>query len=234
MINKYSINILSVLLVSLVGFTAHSAVADGGVAIQGTRVIYPMDSKQQSLSVSNSSLEDGYLVQSWVEDSTGHKSHDFIVTPPLYLSEPKNENTLRLMRVGAQLPHDRESLYYFVSKAIPSFDDKDGAAKNVLRIAAATRIKLFVRPAGLTPSVEKSPALLSAHRVDGKVEIFNPTPYYITLTNIKAGSKSLKDIMVSPKSSVQESLTTDSGNRLTFHTINDYGSITKETSIVIK
>jgi len=232
--NKYSVNILSGLLVTLVGFTTHPAVADGGVAIQGTRVIYPMDSKQQSLSVSNSSREDAYLVQSWVEDSTGHKSHDFIVTPPLYLSEPKNENTLRLMRVGTQLPSDRESLYYFVSKAIPSFDDKDGAAKNVLRIAASTRIKLFVRPAGLTPSVEKSPELLSAHRVGGKVEIINPTPYYITLTNIKEGSKSLKDIMVSPKSSVQESLSTDSVNRLTFHTINDYGSITKEISIVIK
>lgn len=221
------------IMVSLSAVTL-PAQAKGGVSIQGTRIIYPQNARQESLSVHNSSPNDSFLVQSWVEDASGHKSHDFVVTPPLYLSGPKNENTLRLMRVGGQQSSDRESLYYFVSKAIPSIDDQNGTAKNVLRIAAATRIKLFVRPAGLTPSVDKAPSLLSFRRAGGELEITNPSPYYLTLTDIKAGGKSLKDVMVAPKSSVSERLPAGSGSELTFHNINDYGAISATQRATVK
>jgi fimbrial chaperone protein len=120
--------------------TSLPALAEGGISIQGTRIIYPQNTKQQSLSVRNSSSADSFLVQSWVEDAEGHKTSDFVVTPPLYLSGPKNENTLRLMRVAGAPVQGRETLYYFVAKAIPSFDDKKDAGKNVLRIATASRM----------------------------------------------------------------------------------------------
>lgn len=231
-IKMFSKTVLA-LVVSLSAVTL-PAQAKGGVSIQGTRIVYPQNAKQESLSVHNSSPEDSFLVQSWVEDASGHKSHDFVVTPPLYLSGPNNENTLRLMRVGGQQVSDRETLYYFVSKAIPSIDDQNGAAKNVLRIAAATRIKLFVRPAGLTPAVDKAPSLLSFHRSGGELQISNPTPYYLTLTEMKAGGKSLKDIMVAPKSSVSERLPAGSGNALTFHNITDFGAISATYQATIK
>lgn len=216
------------------GMHVMPAFAEGGISIQGTRIIYPINAKQESLSVRNSSPEDAFLVQSWVESADGQKSHDFVVTPPLYLSGPKNENTLRLMRVAGQLPKDRESLYYFVSKAIPSIDDEGGSSKNVLRIAASTRIKLFVRPAGLTPAAKDAPSYLSFQRVGGEVKIINPTPYYITLTDIKVGGRSLKDIMVAPKASAQERLPASGSSELTFHTLNDYGAITTKQSGTIK
>jgi P pilus assembly chaperone PapD len=37
-------------------------------------------------------------------------------------------------------------------------DRGDNSGKAVLRIAAASRIKLFIRPAGLRPAVDKAPA----------------------------------------------------------------------------
>lgn len=210
------------------------ALADGGISIQGTRIVYPQAAKQQSLSVSNSSTKDYFLVQSWVEDASGHKTSDFVVTPPLYLSGPKNENTLRLMRLGGQLPPDRETLYYFITKAIPSIDNKKESDKNVLRVAAASKIKLFVRPEGLKDSVKDAPSRLTFRREGGQLVITNPTPYYVTLTDIKYGAKVLKDIMVPPYGSAQQIMPSGAGNKITYHTLNDFGAITSTITAEIK
>lgn len=48
--------------------------------------------------------------------------------------------------------------------------------KNMLMLAAVTRIKLFLRPAELTPAIEKAPAELKFHRAGGQVRIENTTP----------------------------------------------------------
>lgn len=210
------------------------ALAEGGISIQGTRIVYPQDAKQASLSVSNSSTTDSFLVQSWVENAAGQKSADFIVTPPLYLSGPKNENTLRLIHTGGELPRDRETLYYFTAKAIPSVDDSRNAGKAVLRIATANRIKLFVRPGGLKPSPGEAPALLEFRQQGKNLIIHNPSPYYLTLTGMTSGGKPLKDIMVPPQDSASEPLPAGRGNKITYHTVNDYGSVTPALEAGIK
>lgn len=202
--------------------------AQGGISIQGTRFIYPQTSRQQSVSISNSSTDESFLVQSWVEDLNGRKSLDFFVTPPLYISSPGNENTLRLIKVSSKQSADRESLYYFVAKAIPSIDDnkKLGVAGTVLRIATATRIKLFIRPVGLTVRPDQAPSALRFYRRSGRLEISNPTPYYITLTGVKVGDESIASLMVAPLTSTWASLSARAGNNIHFSTINDYGAVT--------
>lgn len=211
------------------------AQAEGGISIQGTRIVYPQDAKQASLSVSNSSSSDSFLVQSWVEDAAGHKTRDFIVTPPLYLSGPKNENTLRLIHTAGGLPSDRETLYYFTAKAIPSIDvSREAGNKAVLRIATANRIKLFVRPSGLKPSPESAPGLLAFHQQGGELVIHNPTPYYITLTGMTSGGKVLKDIMVLPQETASDPLPAEHGSTITYRTINDYGATTPAITAAIK
>lgn len=212
-----------------------NAVAEGGISVGGTRIVYPQDAQQQSIAINNSSTTDSFLVQSWVESAQGQKSNDFVVTPPLYVSGPKNENTLRLMKVTGQQPRDRESLYYFVAKAIPALreSDKSISGKAVLRIATATRIKLFVRPAGLMPAADKAPAALSFSRAGGQLEITNPTPYYITLTDIRVGNKNADAAMAAPKTTTRINLPA-SGSSITFSTINDYGGITAPLNMQIK
>ena len=221
---------VALLAVAFSCLTSLSVLADGGISIGGTRIIYPQNSRQESLSIRNSSSAASFLVQSWVENAQGQKSSDFVATPPLYVSGPKNENVLRLMKVRGDLPGDRESLYYFVAKAIPAMDDKDKTSGgNVLRIAAAMRIKLFVRPAGLTPAVDKAPAALSFHLAGSQLEINNPTPYYITLINMRVSNKNVEDTMVAPKTTTRVSLPV-SGSNITFSTINDYGGVSTPIS----
>ncbi len=224
---------VALLAVAFSGLTSLSALADGGISLGVTRIIYPQNSRQESLSINNSSSTASFLVQSWVENAQGQKSSDFVATPPLYVSGPKNENVLRLMKVRADLPGDRESLYYFVAKAIPAMDDKDKTSGgNVLRIAAAMRIKLFVRPAGLTPAVDKAPSALSFHLAGGQLEINNPTPYYITLINMRVSNKHVEDTMVAPKNTTRVSLPA-AGSSITFSTINDYGGVSTPISVGI-
>lgn len=202
------------------------AAASGGIMLNTTRIIYPLDAKQTSVSVRNTSDKNAFLVQSWVEDNAGNKSKEFVITPPLYTSRTGNENMLRLIRTGGELPRDRESLYFFNSKAIPSLDKKELEGKNTLILAAITRIKLFVRPAGLKPAPDLAPAELRFKKTASQLEIHNPTPYYLTLTDIKAGNKKLNDIMVAPFNKDAVPLPAGSGSDITFSTINDYGAVT--------
>jgi len=206
----------------------------GGIMLGGTRIIYPAGQKQVTMSVRNTSDQSSFLVQSWVELPDEKKSQDFVVTPPLYVSGPGNENTLRLMYVGVPPATDRETLYYFNAKAIPSIDKKKMEGKNMLMLAAVTRIKMFLRPAGLAPAVEKAPSELTFHRIGSQLRIDNPTPYYLTLAEIKVGGNKLPDTMVSPRSNATLALPAASAGKVSYRTINDFGAATPEMQAELK
>lgn len=222
LLNKALFNV-SVVFLCLMPILVQAA---GGISIQGTRIIYPAGAKQTSVLLTNNSRTDTFLVQSWVENAAGGKSTDFVVTPPLYVSKPENGNTLRLMYTGGPLPQDRESLWYFVAKAIPSVNKQDTKGQNTLILAAANRIKLFVRPAGLTPAVSEAPAQLTFHRAGDRLEVRNPTPYYLTLAELKVGSGTPSNLMVPPKGQASLSLPVSKGSSVSFRTINDHGGFT--------
>lgn len=215
--------ILMLLTTSLLSLSVHA----GGIALGGTRIIYPQASHQVEVSVRNTSENSPFLVQSWVEDKSGNKVTSFFVTPPLYVSAPGNENKLRLIYSGQKLPTDRESLFYFNSKAVPSVNKSSTENKNVLVIAATTRIKLFVRPEGLKPSAEKAPEQLQFSRSGEQVTIINPTPYYITIGELKIGGVTVKDsLMIPPKDRLTKKIAGTSGS-ISVRTINDYGAYTQ-------
>ncbi|WP_421512189.1 fimbria/pilus periplasmic chaperone [Enterobacter sp. JS8-1] len=198
-----------------------------GIVLGGTRLVYSLEAKQTTLSVRNSSKETSYLVQSWAENAHGNKSTDFIITPPLYVSNPGDQNMLRVIFNGPSLPQDRETLYYFNAKAIPSVDKSKMEGKNTLMLAAVTRIKMFVRPSGLEVPVEKAPSMLTFKRSGNQVQISNPSPYHITMVQVALDGRKVADTMVAPFST--ESLSASGSPRtLTFSTINDYGAVSAQ------
>lgn len=213
------------LLLSFFSLIPVSAQA-GGIVLGGTRIIYPLGSKQEQVSIHNTDKKITFLVQSWVESADGQKTKDFVVTPPLYTSAPGNENMLRLVSSSQAAPKDRESLFFFNAKAIPAVDKNAIEGKNALIIATVTRIKLFVRPAGLKPEPEAAPSRLRFRTSGGKLMIMNPTPYYLTLANLKSGHLALADTMVAPLSESSVALPPGAGGEITFSTVNDYGGMT--------
>ena len=121
-----------------------------GVVVGGTRLIYDGGKKESALNISNPDAMP-YLIQSWVDAQEGDSAKaPFIITPPLFRLDGGQNNLLRVVRAGGNLPTDRESLYWLNVKAIPSVEKKE----NTLQIAIKTRIKLIYRPQGLTGNLE--------------------------------------------------------------------------------
>ncbi|KAA0261283.1 fimbria/pilus periplasmic chaperone [Hafnia alvei] len=215
------------LLASTISLCCASTAIAGGVALGATRIIYPQNAAQTSLSITNSDKEKVYLIQSWVATPDEKKSADFVVTPPIFVMQPQKENTIRIMYVGkTPLPTDRESLYYLSSKAIPS--GKPVVGENALQIATETTIKMFVRPSDLPTQSTNAPQTLRCKLDGGTVKVNNPSPYYVTLVNFTAGGKDLPNTMVAPKSEASVPLSGGPGGTIKFKTLNDYGSKTDE------
>lgn len=215
-------------LVSLFYFGFSSLCLAGGITLDSTRIIYPQESKQITTSIRNTSDKSAFLVQTWIEDSKGNKTNDFISTPPLFTSEPRNENTIRLVYVGEKLAKDKESLFYFNVKAIPSIDRNELADKNALILAAVTRVKLFVRPKGLKITPKEAENLIRFSKIDNqKIKISNPSPYYMTLTDLRSGNNELPSTMIAPFSHIEVNAPAGfDTSKLMFSSINDFGGIT--------
>lgn len=210
------------LLITTSGFTTQ---AQAGVALGATRVIYPAGQKQVQLAVTNND-DNTYLIQSWVENADGVKDGRFVITPPLFAMQGKKENTLRILdATNNQLPQDRETLFWMNVKAIPSMD-KSKLSDNTLQLAIISRIKLYYRPAKLTLPPDQAAEKLKFRRSAGSLTLSNPTPYYLTVTELNAGTRILKNTLVPPMGEANVSLPPDAGSEISYRTINDYGALT--------
>ncbi|MDH8489617.1 fimbria/pilus periplasmic chaperone, partial [Klebsiella pneumoniae] len=78
--------------------------AQAGIVIGGTRVVYDGDKKEASASIRNPEKSGVYLVQTWVDNGERRGKAPFIVTPPLFRINPGEENMLRIIRTGGNLP----------------------------------------------------------------------------------------------------------------------------------
>ena len=197
--------------------------AQAGIIVGGTRIIYKGDKKETSISVKNPD-KTSYLIQSWSD--TGEKNGDktqFMITPPLFRLGPEQENTLRIIRAGGNLPEDRESLYWMNIKSIPATEKNDSA--NTLQIAVKTRIKLIYRPQSLTEQPEKFTDKLTWQRSGNSVTVTNPTPYYMNFSSVKVGGSTVKDASyVAPMSRATFTLPAGASGDISWVIINDFGS----------
>lgn len=212
-----------------------STTAQAGFYVGATRLVYNESAKNTHVKVGNKSTKDIYLIQSWVEpDSTTiTTTKSFVITPPLFRLNQKEDNALRVVFVGnkSELPQDRESLFWLNIKAIPA-QKKSDEHKNHLSFAFNNKIKLFYRPLGLALNPDEAYQQLALKKSGSELTISNPTPYHITLSQLKSGHQSLiqEPVMIAPKQ--QKVLTIK--NKITsveWETITDYGGRTpKQTT----
>ncbi|WP_336222439.1 molecular chaperone [Enterobacter bugandensis] len=210
--------LLSTLL--LVATASHA-----GVIINGTRLVYQGEKKESSLGLSNPDATD-YLVQSWV-DSGGKNlaKAPFLITPPLFRLDAHEDNVLRVVRTGVNLPEDRESLYWLNIKAIPSSKHVEGV--NTLQIAINTRIKLLYRPSAVKGRPEDVADKLEWRREGNDLVVNNPTPFYMNFQTVTLnGHKVAKATWAVPKTETYFALPGNVGGAdVTYSIITDYGSI---------
>ncbi|AYA08387.1 molecular chaperone [Rahnella aquatilis] len=221
--------------ICLVLFTAQ-AYADGGVSFSRNRMIFPASEKSISITVNNHS-DNTYLVQAGVSlDSDKKTPAPFMVTPPLFRLEKSDSNVMRIMRVGGDMPPDRESVFYFFASTIPSqsvptmVPGKDGTTGARVTIAMKTVLKLFWRPEGLSMSPASALSKLGFVNEPGGVVVKNPTPYYQSFAALTFDGKA-QDIdrqpsMVSPFSELRFT-TPQPVRQVSWAVMNDYGGATE-------
>lgn len=213
---------------------------DAGVVITGTRIVYPEGSREVSVRLRNADTKP-LLVQSWIDDGSVNESPSkldvpFIVTPPLSRVEPQKGQTLRIVYTGADLPKDRESLYFLNVLEVPPKAEQKAEA-NFMQLAMRTRLKLFLRPDNLPMQVEDAPnALTWTVAEKGVIRVQNPTPYHVTFSRIQANVAGAQVVfdqsMVPPFGSLELTRSVNragttppvEAGKIRFGAINDYGA----------
>jgi len=225
--------------------------AHASVVITGTRVIFNADRGETTVRLTNDNSRPA-LVEAWIDDGDIHSTPDsahtpFLITPPLFRMDPNKDQSLRILFVqGAKpLPEDRESVFWLnVLEIPPKPSDSEYAGKNYLQFAIRSRIKLFYRPAKLAGDSLTAPDKLTFKAIADQgaaLEIHNPTPYYITISNLSLGANQ-KPVegasgMVAPFGDLRLSLkgitqAPVAGTTIVFATINDYGAADTHKGVV--
>ncbi|MDW5415855.1 molecular chaperone [Iodobacter sp. CM08] len=207
---------------------AQASIVNAAVGLDRTRLVYNEQDKSTSLRIFNGSKALPYLAQAWLENKDYKKEGiPFAVLPPLQRLEADSESLVRIEKTAsiADLPQDRESVFYFNLREIPPKSDKE----NVMQIAMQTQIKMFYRPKniGLLGGGGWQEKLI-LNKVATGFKVINPTAYHITVTKFALAEKEnsiaeFAGFMIEPKSSLDLPMKDNKFNHFVLTYINDYG-----------
>lgn len=230
-----------------------SAFAHAGVIIHGTRIIFDESSSESVIKVSNNGSVP-VLLQAWLDEGNPDARPEninapFSLTPPVVRLDQGRGQTIRILRIGGNLPSDRESLYWFNLLEIPPKVDKQAAdGKNLMQMAFRSRLKFFYRPASLSMSPDQAYENLKFASRGGKIVIRNDSPYYVTLrdvdfhesekTPVLVSIDKQKNKMIAPFSdlslSVSNSRLLTGAKLVKYKVVNDFGGESAGQSPLIK
>ncbi|ECL4818256.1 molecular chaperone [Salmonella enterica] len=184
---------LSVKLILILFFiTQANSDSFSGVNLSATRIIYPLEGKGASVTVTNNQ---GYpvLVKSEVMNESQEEA-PFYVTPPLFRLDSGQRNAMSIIRTGGNYPSDRESINWFCVRGIPPETDSvwtdtpeksaDASKGNVsvgFQVVVSSCIKMFVRPEKLKGNSADMADKVLWKIVGGNLIASNPTPFYINI-----------------------------------------------------
>lgn len=181
---RWSHRLLSLLLVLLALVATADALAS--VSINGTRVVYSEDQREQTIHLDNRDSSP-VLVQAWADDFAGTRpardaSSPFLVTPAVFRLDPGDSQTLRIMRIRDASPTDQESLYWLNIKEVPPIAD---TYSNALQLGILNRLKFFYRPQELDGNASDAIAQLRWHleQDHGQPRLVcdNPSDFHVSL-----------------------------------------------------
>ncbi len=235
-------NPVCTLRAALLALCVCAAPVHANVVIGGTRVVFPAQDGETTLRLTNDNTYPA-LIEAWIDRGDEHSTPDkvdtpFLITPPIFRMEPHKDQSLRIIATPAQLPADRESLFWLNVLEVPPKPAKNAAPdKNMLQFALRSRLKLFYRPANLPGDPLKAPQQLSWKLVaDGSgyaLEAHNPTAYHVTIVKltVSVGGQSYSTDtagMVDPLGSLRMPIKglpqAPKGSAVGYDIINDYGA----------
>lgn len=188
----------AVLILTLMSLTTAVHATEGGLRLGQTRVIFNGQNNSAKALIKNNGQQ-VYLIKAEVMNTPDGNNPQlitppFIVTPPMFRLEKESISTALIVRNGtAQLPADRESVFYLSLLAIPAVSKTGTPGENMtsaqVSVGIRNVIKLFYRPAGLKPGFQEAAGKLTFRQHGGRIQVNNPTPYYLTLAALSVNQQ---------------------------------------------
>ena len=213
------------ILAALLAVTALPAWS--GVYIYGTRVIYPAAQKEVTVQLMNKG-DRSALVQAWIDDGNTQTPPEklqvpFLLTPPVVKVNGNTGQQLKIKFLKANLPQDRESLYYLNVLDIPPNADND-AGTNKLKFALQNRIKLIYRPTSVASVNKETFSKIHIMRINNGLNVENGSANWLTITEIKSTVKANKEtLLLAPHANVNLP-GAPAANQYAVTLIDDYGN----------
>ncbi|HEM8838461.1 TPA: fimbria/pilus periplasmic chaperone [Klebsiella aerogenes] len=206
-----------------------------------SRIIYHPERSGESLTVSNAQ-DYPILVQGKVLAEDKKSPAPFIVTPPVFRLEARQQSRLRIIHTGKPEAADRETLQWMCVTGIPPKDTDvwalDNSGKTTapadtatlhIEISAHQCIKLIVRPSGLEGSMAEAAAGLHWHLEGRSLTVTNPSAYYINLQSVLIDGKPVPAVSyLAPHASGHYPLPAGRGGKVTWRYITDEGGESRE------
>ena len=226
-----------------------SGLAQAGIVIQGSRVVYPTKEREVTIKMTNIG-EQPSLVQAWVDKGNEKLTADkadgpFLITPPITRVEAKKGQTLRLVYTGDDAASKKQETVFWLNvlDVPPMPKDQDA---NFLQVAVRSRLKIFFRPEGLPGNPNQTAEGLNWSVVQAghgyALRARNTGAFHVSLATVQlvAGNKTFsvdKDDMkmVAPGASVDLPLPglagqPGAGARIDYQWVTDYGALSQHES----
>lgn len=207
-----------------------STLVNAALSLNTTRVIVPEGSSSSLEVINHSEFE--YGMQAWLEKENGSDAGSLVVvSPQIEKVPPQSKILLRLMTFSP--PSDREQLYYLNVQEIPPSDK--ATAKNKLSMAIRTRIKVLIRPTGISDARKDAEAKVTATQTNEGLKLANPTPYYFAIPQIVVNNKSIKTPetgVLAPYQSTVLTKVKQKTKSIDIMYITDYGDVRKSMILV--
>ncbi|MEB7884013.1 fimbria/pilus periplasmic chaperone [Serratia fonticola] len=205
------------------------------VGLGKTRIIYSPSTSGSVISVSNSN-EFPVLVQSSVK-SVNEKDGEapFVVTPPLFRLDPKQQSRLRVVMTQDVKVKDKESLYWLCAMGIPPeqsdvWAEGSAPAKSAntaslnISVRMSQCIKLILRPEAVKGQPQDVASAVTWQREGDKLMASNPTPFYMNLRTLSVGGKDVPDAnFIPPMSSRTFEVPHGVSGKVSWTIVNDLG-----------
>lgn len=221
-----------------------SGLAQAGIVIQGSRVVYPAKDREVTIKLINTG-EQPSLVQAWVDRGNEKLTADkadgpFLISPPITRVEAKKGQTLRLVYSGDEASSKKQETVFWLNvlDVPPLPKDQDA---NFLQVAVRSRLKIFFRPEGLPGNPNQAAESLSWSVVPSAkgyaIRVRNNAAFHVSLatvelvTGTKTFSVAKEDMkMVAPGSSADFPLPgltgqPGGGAKIDYQWVTDYGAL---------
>ncbi|CAG9421155.1 putative fimbrial chaperone YraI [Providencia alcalifaciens] len=215
------------LILLCLSFSAYSV----GLRLEPTRLILNSDHPSTTFTVINGDSIPYFIQATVTEQIEGTKSPYFLVTPYLFRLEANSQSSARvLLKNNSELPADRESLFFLNTRAIPAEKHlRERANKTKLTFVTNIIIKVFYRPSHLSAPNSHIFQRVTLHQQQKMWKFNNPTPYYLTVVNIKYNQKNYnKSLILAPFSDTEIPNIQGNISLAQWQMINDFGGLSDE------